>query len=275
MLAQIREIIMSDIPFSATTPIHVSKVGLISADAEALGRFYGEALGLEELDRRGAAIVLGAGGRPLLEIEERDGLKRDDPSEAGLFHTAFLLPERRDLARWLKHAAERRIGLSGASDHLVSEAVYLSDPDGNGIEIYVDRPADAWPHHDGEIAMATNRLDTQDLLRELDGGAEPWKQAPDGTVIGHVHLRVGDPAVAEDWWTREIGLDAMAHYGSDAVFLASGGYHHHIGANAWHSRGAGARDDDRAGLAFVELAGPAATGGVKHDPWGTQIRLGS
>lgn len=266
---------MTELPFSATTPTHIAKVGLKARDAEALSAFYRHLLGLAELARSDGAIVLGAGGRELLEIERAPSAKPDDPRSAGLFHTAFLLPTRKDLARWVRHASENRIPVTGASDHLVSEALYLNDPEGNGIEIYADRPKDRWTRSGGDIAMATERLDIDDLLRELDPSTPVWHDAPNATVVGHVHLRVGDPKEAEEWWHSQFGFETMARYGSQAVFLASGGYHHHIGANTWASAGAGMRDPDRAGLAFVEMASSTHAPATLRDPWGTEIRIRS
>lgn len=264
---------MTQLPFSATTPTHIAKVGLKARDAEALSAFYGHLLGLAELGRRDGSIVLGAGGRELLEIESAPSGKPDDPRSAGLFHTAFLFPTRKDLARWVRHAGDNRFAVTGASDHLVSEALYLNDPEGNGIEIYADRPKEAWKKNGGEIAMATERLNIENLLGEIDPATPAWHDAPEATVIGHVHLRVGDPKVAEDWWHSELGFDTMARYGSQAVFLGSGGYHHHIGANTWASAGAGARDPDRTGLAYVELASNQHPAAILRDPWGTEVRV--
>jgi catechol 2,3-dioxygenase len=267
------EIIMTELPFSATTPTHIAKVGLKARDAEALAAFYRRLLGLAELSRSGGVIVLGANGRELLEIESAPSAKPDDSRSAGLFHTAFLLPTRRDLARWVRHAGENRIAVTGASDHLVSEALYLNDPEGNGIEIYADRPKESWTRNGGDIAMATERLNIDNLLGELDAATPAWNDAPEATVVGHVHLRVGDPKTAEAWWRSELGFDTMAKYGSQAIFLASGGYHHHIGANAWASAGAGMRDPDRAGLAYVELASNQHPTAMLRDPWGTEVRV--
>ena len=263
---------MTNLPFAATTPVSISSVGLKARDAEALARFYREVVGLQELSRHDGTIDLGAGERPLLAIEQDAAARPDDAREAGLFHTAFLLPSRSHLARWARHAMERQIEIEGASDHLVSEAIYLSDPEGNGIEIYADRAPEAWPRKNGEIAMGTLRLDFRDLLQSAGEGA--WNGAPDGSVVGHVHLRVGDPAEAEKWWNEIVGLETMARYGEAAVFLASGGYHHHIGANAWHSAGAKRRDPSRAGLSWVKINDIRAEGErVLEDPWGTVIRL--
>jgi len=264
---------MSDLPFSATTPIHVGRVGLRARDGEALAAYYKKLLGLTETRRSGATIALGAEGRELLEIEHAPTAQPDDPRSAGLYHTAFLLPRREDLARWVRHAMENGIQITGASDHHVSEAIYLNDPEGNGIEIYADRPQEAWERPGGRIAMTTERLDVEALLATLSGDDAGWQGAPDGSVIGHVHLRAGDVDVAERWW-NELGLETMVHYGSQAVFLASGGYHHHIGANIWQSRGAGPRAPDRAGLSFVEMLSEDATDEHQMpDPWGTEIRI--
>ncbi|MDF1599812.1 VOC family protein [Mesorhizobium sp. YIM 152430] len=264
---------MTELPFSATTPTHISKVGLKARDAEALSAFYTQLLGLSELARRDGAILLGVNGRELMEIENAPSAKPDDPRSAGLFHTAFLLPTRKDLARWVRHAGESGIAVTGASDHLVSEALYLNDPEGNGIEIYADRPKETWTRNGGDIAMATERLNIDGLLGEIDASTPVWHGAPEATVIGHVHLRVGDPKVAEDWWHSELGLETMARYGSQALFLASGGYHHHIGANSWASADAGPRDPDRSGLSYVELASRDHATRTLRDPWGTEIRV--
>lgn len=264
---------MSNLPFSATTPISISRVGIKARDADRLADYYSNLLDLKELGRSGNVISLGTDERELLEIEGNPALKPDDPRSAGLFHTAFLFPERRDLARWARHARDSRFQIEGASDHLVSEAFYLTDPEGNGIEIYADRAPESWTFRDGSIEMATIRLDFDSLFEELKPGDPGWTGVPEGTVIGHVHLRVGDPKQAEQWWHETMGLDTMTLYGDAAVFLSSGGYHHHIGANMWHSRGAGPRDPDRSGLSYVELASKSATSTSEtSDPWGTVIR---
>ncbi|WP_457937791.1 VOC family protein [Mesorhizobium sp. 10J20-29] len=264
---------MSELPFAATTPISVSRVGLKARDAEGLAAFYRTVLGLEELSRDGGTILLGARERPLLAIEADSAARPDDPKAAGLFHTAFLLPSRADLGRWINFAIANRIGIDGASDHLVSEALYLSDPEGNGIEIYADRPRAAWKMNGNQIAMATERLNIPDVVGTVPAGDAGWQGAPENTVIGHVHLRAGNPAEAEAWWSDAFGLDTMAKYGPSAVFLSSGGYHHHIGANSWSSAGAGPRDPALSGLSWVEMRSSAANAASERsDPWGTVIR---
>ncbi|TAN19763.1 MAG: VOC family protein [Rhizobiaceae bacterium] len=269
---------MKELPFAADAPISAGRVGLIARDASALADYYRAVVGLAEIARSTGRIVMGAGDRPLIEIEERPDARPDNPRSAGLFHTAFLLPTRADLARWVRDAIDRKIPIDGASDHFVSEALYLTDPEGNGIEIYADRPRDKWNWKDGHVEMATVRLDIPDLLAELsekdkiqDGG---WKGAPENSIIGHVHLRVGNPADAEEWWHSQLGFDTVANYGKAAVFLSTGGYHHHIGANSWQSAGAGPRDKDRTGLAWVEMNTKAAEGEkTLLDPWGTEVRV--
>lgn len=264
---------MSELPFAATTPVSVSRVGLRARDAEALAGYYRTVVGLQELSRDGETITLGAGGRPLLVIESDKAAKPDDPRSAGLFHTAFLLPARADLGRWIGHAITDKIRIDGASDHIVSEAAYLTDPEGNGIEIYIDRPHESWKWHDGQVEMATARMDVESVIGSVPAGDAGWTGAPENTVVGHVHLRVGDPAQAESWWRKEFGFDTVARYGDKAVFMSSGGYHHHIAGNIWQSPGAGRRDPGRSGLSWVEMRSADASASTsREDPWGTVIR---
>jgi catechol 2,3-dioxygenase len=265
---------MSELPFAATTPVSVARVGLKARDAEALATFYRTVVGLQELARDGETITLGSPDRPLLVLERDAAAKPDDPRAAGLFHTAFLLPGRADLGRWINHAVADRIAIEGASDHLVSEALYLTDPEGNGIEIYADRPHEDWKWNGDQVAMATQRMDIPGVVGSVPASDAGWHGMPENTIVGHVHLRVGDPNAAEDFWHREFGFDTVAKYGAQAVFLSSGGYHHHIGANTWHSAGAGPRDPSRSGLSWVEMrSADADAASEKQDPWGTVIRL--
>jgi len=259
-------------PFAVTTPTRVSRIGIKARDAESVAGYYKKILGLTEFSRSANLIVLGAGQKPLMEIEQSASAREDDPRSAGLYHTAFLLPSRPDLARWTRFAIDEQIPVVGASDHFVSEAIYLTDPEGNGVEIYADRPKESWTWNGDFVRMGTEQLDVRSLLGELKDG-DAWKGAPDGSVIGHVHLRVGDAAAAEQWWNGEMGFDTVQSLGGSAVFLSTGGYHHHIGANSWQSRGTGPRDDQRTGLLWVEMESEAAKAETeKHDPWGTAIR---
>jgi catechol 2,3-dioxygenase len=268
------DLVMKELPFAADAPISAGRVGLIARDASTLADYYRNVVGLAEISRAAGRIVMGAGERPLLEIEERRNARPDNPRSAGLFHTAFLLPARSDLARWVRHAIDRKIEIDGASDHFVSEALYLTDPEGNGIEIYADRPREEWRWNDGHVDMGTVRLDIPALLAGSGEAGGEWKGVPENSIIGHVHLRVGNPADAEEWWHSQLGFDTVANYGKAAVFLSTGGYHHHIGANSWQSAGAGPRDKDRTGLAWVEMKARAAgTEKTLADPWGTEVRV--
>ena len=268
----------------ATAPLAVAGVTLAVRDLESVARFYREVVGLELIERTPEGALLGAGGIGFLELLHRPDALPRDPAAAGLYHTAFLLPSRADLGRWLAHAASLGARLDGAADHLVSEAVYLHDPEGNGIEIYADRPSAEWRWVDGKVVMANARLDTIGL-RALANG--PWPGAPAGTRIGHVHLQVGDIAKAKRFYADLLGFE-VTREGPQVAFLSTGGYHHHIACNIWESPGAGPRDPSRAGLAFVTLAAanPAITEGIDRrsgasnvakagllDPWDTLIRF--
>lgn len=212
-------------------------VHLTVADLARSVDYYRSAIGLDVLSGGDGSASLGA-GRELLRLVEEPGA-RPATGYTGLFHVALLLPERVDLARWLAHAARDRVQLTGLSDHYVSEAIYLSDPDGHGIEIYRDRPRDVW---EGQVGgrLTTEPLDVQDLLSELeDPASEPFEGLPAGTVMGHVHLKVSSIPQTLAFWRDRVGFALMAEYGQQAAFLAAGGYHHHLGANTWESAGAG------------------------------------
>lgn len=245
----------------------ITGVTLRVGDARRVARFWRETIGLDELRRIGTETVLGAGGAPLLTLIEDGAAPEPGRGEAGLFHLALLLPSRRDLGLWLRRAADAGARLEGASDHLVSEAIYLADPEGNGIEIYADRPPEAWPREGGMIRIATRPLDLRALASASPGPVPAT--LPAGTVIGHVHLKVGDVAEAERFWSSIAGLSVSARYAGEAVFLARGGYHHHLAANAWASRGAGRRAEGSRGL--VEIALDAALPAPATDPWGNRV----
>lgn len=238
--------------YAVTRPIHVGTVELTVADAAMMTDFYEKAIGLQVLERSASGALLGAGGAPFLKLSGRPGAAAQSPRAAGLFHTAFLVPERAELGRWLAHAVAHRIPLQGASDHLVSEAIYLADPEGNGIEIYADRPHADWAFKpDGTVEMATLGLDLQALYDAAPKTGYAGMAA--GTVVGHIHLQVSDIPAADGFYRDALGLDLMARY-PGASFFASGGYHHHVAANIWNSRGAPRRPENVTGLAGFELA---------------------
>ena len=255
---------------TSDAPVRVGRVALTVADLERTAAFYTGVMGLRTLRRDGGSVVLGQGERPLIELRE-DRAARPRPREAGLFHTAFLLPDRRWLARWLAGARARGLALDGAADHRVSEALYLHDPEGNGIEVYRDRPRERWPREDGRIAMDNRPLDLRALAALADA---PWGEAPEGTVIGHVHLRVGEIEASAAFATERLGLATTARL-PGASFHGSGGYHHHLAGNVWGTRDAGPRTPGAAGLADVELlADPGALpAGALRDPWGTSFTV--
>lgn len=264
---------------TASAPLEIGRVALTVNDLSAVRSFYEAVLGLERMGDDGASVLLGAGGRVLLELREDRSARRRASREAGLFHTAFLLPSRAALGGWLRHAGGLGLRLQGASDHLVSEAVYLADPEGNGIEVYADKPREAWPLEGGRIRMATEPLDLNGVAEAAD---RPWTTAPEGTVVGHVHLQVGEVAEAEAFYSGVLGFSVTTHY-PGAVFFGSGGYHHHLAANVWNSAGAGRRSLPATGLADVEILADAAemetllarADGSRQivDPWGTPFTL--
>lgn len=231
-------------------PLRIGVVRLDVRDLTRVSGFYQDILGLTRIEDSTDRVTLGAAGTPLLTLVHKPGLAAPDPHAAGLFHTAFLLPSRADLGRWVAHARLRGVRLQGASDHIVSEAVYLADPEGNGIEVYADRPVSKWRTDRGDIAMATDPLDLPDLLRA--GADGTWDGAPAGTTVGHIHLQVGDTGPAETFWSGILGFDITSRY-PGAAFFGAGGYHHQVAANVWNSRGAGPRPGGATGLAGFDI----------------------
>jgi catechol 2,3-dioxygenase len=230
-------------------------IRLRAGDLGLLRDFYERAIGLHALSSVNGVTALGAGDGPLVELVSDPDAPARPPRTTGLFHLALLVPARADLARALRRVFEAGWHLSGASDHLVSEALYLSDPEGNGIELYRDRPRDEWPHDGDEIAMATLPLDLEGLLAEPGGDADT-PAMPDGTVLGHVHLQVTDLDSAARFWVDALGLDVMASGYPGALFVSVGGYHHHLGLNTWAGVGAPRPPDGARGLDRFELVLP-------------------
>jgi len=214
-------------------------VTLRIADQELIRLFYRGVLGYDLVERADALLAAVPPGSavPHFLFEWDPTAPPRSPRAPGLYHAAILLPNRTELARVLKHLAARRWPLAGASDHGVSEALYLSDPEGNGLEIYADRPRERWPRSPRErIAMVTEPLDVRDLLHELDRSPEPWTAMPSAARIGHVHLQVSSLEFAERFYVELLGFEVMQRSYPGALFIAAGGYHHHLGLNVWHSR---------------------------------------
>jgi catechol 2,3-dioxygenase len=239
----------------ATLPAEtrMGPVELTVADIDRSLDYYRQAIGLGVLERADGRASLG-GDSELLVLHEVPGAQ-PAPRNTGLFHFALLVPERRDLAAWLAHAIREQVPMTGVSDHFVSEALYLRDPDGHGIEIYADRPRKLW---EGQVArMTTEPLDLENLLRELDDPErEPFDGLPSGTVMGHVHLQVADIPETLRFYRDVMGFDEMATLGSQATFLSAGGYHHHVGGNTWASAGAPPPPEDSASLRLATVVLP-------------------
>jgi catechol 2,3-dioxygenase len=233
-------------------------VHLVVADLDRSVGYYESAIGLTLRERGAGRACLGAGGEDLLVLIEQPGVV-SARGYCGLYHFALLVPARADLARWLAHAVRERVPLTGAADHYVSEAIYLSDPDDHGIEIYWDRPRETW---EGRVAqrMTTLPLDTHGLLGELEDSArEPFERLTEGAVMGHVHLRVAEIPRTIAFYRELLGFGLMARLGDQAAFLSAGGYHHHLGANTWESAGAAQPPPGTASLRKVTVVLPSAT----------------
>ena len=251
----------SPTPIPTTTSIHpattLGPVALTVSDLAASRRFYEEAIGLRPVDRDDGTVELTAqDGRPLVVLHPDSAAPPLNRRATGLFHLAILFPSRLDLAFALARLAEARWPLDGASDHLVSEALYLSDPDGNGIELYRDRPRDDWRYDNGALEMSTLPLDLRDVLGELSQATERQPSAPAGTTMGHVHLQVADIAEAEAFYNGVLGFDVMVRGYPGALFVSAGGYHHHLGLNTWHSAGSGPPAPGSVGLRHYEVQLP-------------------
>jgi catechol 2,3-dioxygenase len=229
-------------------------VGLAVTDRERSLDYYERQLGLELLERDGQRTVLGAGGRRLVELEERPGAVRD-PDAADLFHFALRLPSRPALAAQLARLAASDTRLTGASDHTVSEALYLRDPDGHGIEFYRDRPREAW-YQGGRVRMDTTALDLEDLLKDRRADARNGDGLDPKTVIGHVHLETFDLGRSKSFYVDRLGFAVTAER-AGATFMSKGGYHHHLAVNTWGGRTRPAQDDrGRIGMLWFEIELP-------------------
>lgn len=272
----------------------LGSVRLQVADLERSLVYYQKVVGLRIIDLNGGEVSLGVDGRgePLVQLRERKGARPVPPSgRPGLYHFAILLPDRAALGRFVTHLAANDARF-GASDHLVSEALYLRDPDGLGIEVYTDRPRSEWRVTAGQLEMAAEPLDLGALV-EAAGGAE-WQGMPPGTRIGHVHLHVTDLVRSGTFYHDGLGLDRMVWTYPGALFLSAGGYHHHLGVNTWAAGAAPAGEGDarllewevvvpseddvqRAASSLAAIGFPPSASGsegaVFHDPSGTPVRV--
>lgn len=274
-----------------------TRLGHVTLQVASLARsleYYERVIGLRSLERTEATAVLGTidATTALVELVERPGSRPlADRGRLGLYHYAILLPDRGALGRFVAHLGAMGVAF-GASNHLVSEALYLRDPDGLGIEVYADRPRSEWQAAGRQLRMASDPLDLDDLVRVA--GEEPWAGIPSGTSMGHLHLHVGNLEAASAFYHLALGLDKMVWSYPGALFLGAGGYHHHLGLNTWAGAHAPAAAEDDARLLEWRIILPTsidATEGARslraaryevmqdgesflaNDPWGTCVRL--
>ncbi len=269
----------------------VTFVSLTVSDLERSLDYYENIIGFQTIEKSAREAVLAVDGKtPLVKLEQPDDPIPKGAHQPGLYHFAILLPTRADLGSFLKHIIEKNVRI-GASDHIVSEAIYLSDPDGNGIEVYADRPASVWQAESGTIRMSTDPLDAASLLAEAE---KPWEGMPAETVMGHIHLHVVDLKTTEQFYCKGLGFDVVFHY-PQALFMSTGGYHHHIAANTWnHAREMNAKPLNQVGLQWFSVVfpseeareeainnlqalgysvEPAGNGFRTNDPSGNELRL--
>ena len=229
---------------------YVTNVEIKVSDLHRSLTFYQEIIGFKVLQQDSHKAMLTADGETaLLTLVQPKTVEDKLSMTTGLYHFALLLPSRRDLANVISHFHEKGVSL-GASDHAVSEALYLNDPDHNGIEIYADRPESEWTWHNNQVHMVTEPLNIRSILEEGDGN---WLGLPAGTVMGHIHLSVSNLAEAEQFYTKGLGYDIVTRYGSQALFISTGRYHHHIGLNTWHSENAPKLGKNQVGLKTFSL----------------------
>jgi catechol 2,3-dioxygenase len=234
----------------------IGAVHLTIADLDRSIRFYQTHLGFTLRHRDQLTAGLGAGGPDLLVLTESPSARRVH-GVTGLYHLAILVPSRVDLAQSLRRLVDSSTVMQGFADHGVSEAIYLADPDGNGIEVYHDRSRDKWPFdRDGQLIMGTNPLDVDRLLGDLQGESPRWSGLPPATAIGHVHLHVSHLETSEQFYVNVLGFALMQRYGRAALFVSAGGYHHHVGLNTWAGVGAPAPPRGAIGLRHVVIHVP-------------------
>jgi len=276
--------------FHQKPSIYVGEVNIKVKNLDNAVIFYQNIMGFQVLEQtEGKAVLTTDGKTPLLTLEQPADVIPKEGKMSGLYHFAILLPSRADLSVFLRHLLQTGYPL-GAADHYVSEALYLNDPDGNGIEVYRDRPSTEWTWKNNLVEMATEQLDAEGILAESDA---EWNGLPSGTVMGHIHLHVGDLQKAEEFYTKGLGFNVVSYY-PQAAFLSTGGYHHHIAINTWQGVGAPKPPKNSVGLNWYTLVFPNETERenvikqlkqlgapvkketdfyVTSDPSGNQIRL--
>ena len=236
----------------------ITFVGQVNLKVENLERsltFYQEIIGFKLLEQTDKTANLTADGKTvLLSIEQPDNVIPKQQRTIGLYHFALLLPKRSDLGKILKHFLQVGYPLQGAADHYVSEAIYLADPDGNGIEIYSDRAPSEWTWNNNEVVMPSEELDAEDLLAKAQG--DLWNGLPVDTLMGHIHLHVSDLEKNKEFYIDGLGFEVVSRYGNHALFISDGKYHHHIALNLWNGVGAPQPSDNSVGLESFTLMIP-------------------
>jgi catechol 2,3-dioxygenase len=247
-------------PTTAASIDAATRMGVVALSVASLDRslrYYTEAIGLAVLRRSGPEAILGVAGTPLLVLQEQPGaLPWMTDNMTGLYHFAILVPTRADLGAWLRHYLTTSNPPPGQGDHVVSEALYLRDPDGHGIEVYADRPREGWEWTDGQVRMGGGPVDVRSMMKEGEA-LGLWTGMRPGTTMGHVHLQVGDIDKAEAFHHGVLGFDVVARMPT-ALFVSAGGYHHHLGMNTWHSKGTKPAPADTATLRYYAIVLPSA-----------------
>jgi catechol 2,3-dioxygenase len=284
---------MPEMTYRLPQDTRLGRVILQVSDLSRSLSYYTSVLGFRALNSADDTVSLAPHGEDtiLIELREKPGVApTPHHGRLGLYHYAILLPDRAALGRFVAHLAQLNVR-AGASDHFVSEALYLRDPDGIGIEVYADRPRSAWRYRDGEMEMTTKPLDLPDVVRAANG--EPWTGMPPGTRIGHVHLHVADLRDAAAFYQRGLGFDTTVSRYPGALFLSAGGYHHHLGTNTWAGEAPRASDDEARLLEWTIVVPDAAdlsavaeslrgsgysaertdAGFTVVDPWGIPLRI--
>ncbi len=273
---------------------HMGRLELRVRDMERQLAFYTEGVGLEPISDEPGAVTLGHGGRPIVRLTESKDLRPARRNEAGLFHTAVLYDDPKALARTVVSMANSYADrYAGTGDHLVSEAFYFTDPEGNGVELYHDRPRDQWTWIDGKVQMDTLYVDPNEFVNRHLAGVDLATMAPTEATLGHVHLQVGDLESARDFYVNGLGFEETFAMPGNALFVSAGGYHHHMAMNVWNSAGAGPRQNTL-GMGVVDILVPQsdelgrAEERLRHkgfrptfdgrtmsvlDPWNNEIRL--
>ncbi len=245
-------------PFKLSPALKMGAVALSVANLDRSIQYYTNHIGLTVRRQTADSVDLGTPERTLVNLVENPGA-RPSRGKSGLYHFALLVPTRLDLAHVLRRLIDNQTPVTGFADHAVSEAIYLNDPDGHGIEIYRDRPRNEWEYPNGQLKMTTDPIDLPGILAELPENSAVDSQMASGTVMGHMHLHVANIRASEDFYVNLLGLDLIVRYGSSASFTSAGGYHHHLGFNTWAGEGAPPPAPDNAALQWYEVVLPDAT----------------